>query len=69
MKVTKISVLVSKKLGKNFSSWSISYGATAELDNENYKDKILELDKNLRNLVSEGLPSEIKRKIIFHSTK
>jgi len=31
MKVNQVSVLVSKKIGKNFCSWSLSYGTTARL--------------------------------------
>jgi hypothetical protein len=38
MKVNQVSVLVSKKIGNNFCSWSLSYGATAEVEGEPESD-------------------------------
>ena len=55
MKVNQVSVLVSKKVGKNFCSWSLSYGATAEVENEHYTEAISQLDNQLKEMVSESL--------------
>ena len=57
MKVNQVSVLVSKKIGKNFSSWSLSYGATADVEEEHYTDAIAQLDSKLREMVSTALPT------------
>jgi len=57
MKVNQVSVLVSKKIGKNFCSWSLSYGATAEVEEEHFTEVISQLDTQLRELVSTALPS------------
>ena len=58
MKVHQVSVLVSKKIGKNFCSWSLSYGATADIeDNKDYTEVISQLDSQLREMVSESLPT------------
>lgn len=57
MKVNQVSVLVSKKIGKNFCSWSLSYGATAEVEEEHYTEAISQLDTQLKELVSESLPT------------
>jgi hypothetical protein len=57
MKVNQVSVLVSKKIGKNFCSWSLSYGATAEVEEEHFTEVISQLDTQLRELVSSSLPS------------
>ena len=58
MKVNQVSVLVSKKIGKNFCSWSLSYGATAEVeDEEHFTEVISQLDTQLREMVSESLPT------------
>jgi len=57
MKPTQVSVLISKKIGKNFCSWSVSQGVTAELeDGDHYKEAIIELDTNLKELVAMSLP-------------
>ena len=58
MKVNQVSVLVSKKIGKNYCSWSLSYGASATLDeDEHYTDIITQLDTQLREMVSAALPT------------
>jgi hypothetical protein len=57
MKVNQVSVLVSKKIGKNFSSWSLSYGATADVEEEHYTEAIVQLDTQLREMVSAALPT------------
>ena len=57
MKVNQVSVLVSKKIGKNFSSWSVSYGATAEVEEEHFTETISQLDTQLREMVSSALPT------------
>ena len=57
MKVNQVSVLVSKKIGKNFCSWSVSYGATADVEEEHYTEAIAELDTRLREMVSTALPT------------
>jgi hypothetical protein len=57
MKVNQVSVLVSKKIGKNFSSWSISYGATADVEEEHFTEAIAQLDTQLREMVSSALPT------------
>ena len=50
MKVNQVGVLVSKKIGKNFCSWSLSYGATAEVEEEHFTEAISQLDTQLRDL-------------------
>jgi len=57
MKVNQVSVLVSKKIGKNFSSWSLSYGATADVEEEHFTEAISQLDTQLREMVSAALPT------------
>ncbi len=57
MKVNQVSVLVSKKVGKNFCSWSLSYGATAEVEDEHFTETISQLDTQLREMVSTSLPT------------
>jgi len=57
MKVNQVSVLVSKKIGKNFCSWSLSYGATAEVEEEHFTEAISQLDTQLREMVSTSLPT------------
>lgn len=57
MKVNRVSVLVSKKIGKNFCSWSLSYGATAEVKQEHFTEVIFQFDTQLRELVSTALAS------------
>ena len=58
MKVNQVSVLVSKKVGKNFCSWSLSYGATAEVEeHEQFTGVISHLDGQLREMVSTALPT------------
>jgi hypothetical protein len=57
MKVNQVSVLVSKKIGKNFCSWSLSYGATAEVEEEHFAEAISQLDTQLREMVSTSLPT------------
>ena len=57
MKPNQVSVLISKKIGKNFCSWSVSQGVTAELEEgDYYKEAIAELDANLKDLVAMSLP-------------
>ena len=61
MKPRQISVLVSKKLGKDFCSWSVSYGTTADLEeSESFDEALLALDKQLRSLITEQLPTSIR---------
>jgi len=57
MKVNQVSVLVSKKVGRNFCSWSLSYGVTAEVEDEHFTDVISQLDNQLKEMVSESLPT------------
>ena len=62
MKVGKISVLVSRKLTRNFDSWSVSSGATATLDTEyeqrEWKASLRELAKQLKDEVNRELGIE-----------
>lgn len=61
MKPTQVSVLISKKIGKNFCSWSVSHGVTAELeDHEHFIEAISTLDGELKHLVSQSLPTDLK---------
>jgi len=61
MKPVKVSVLVSKKQGKDFSSYSLSYGVTAELEHgEQYQEIIRKLDHELKALVNLGLGAKPK---------
>ena len=57
MKVNQVSILVSKKVGRNFCSWSLSYGATAEVEDEHFTEVISQLDNQLKEMVSESLPT------------
>ena len=58
MKTDTISVLVSKKLGQNFNSWSVSYGVTGQLEEgEEFKNVLQETDMELRTLIKEQLPT------------
>lgn len=57
MKVNQVSVLVAKKIAKNFCSWSLSYGATAEVGEEHFTETISQLDTQLREMVSTALPT------------
>ena len=57
MKVNQVSVLVSKKIGKNFCSWSVSYGATAEVEEEHFTEAISQLDTQLKKMVAIALPT------------
>ena len=57
MKPKQVSVLISKKVGKNFCSWSVSHGVTAELEDEDhYQEAIAVLDKDLKRMIGESLP-------------
>lgn len=60
MKVNQVSVLVSKKLGKNYNSWGVSHSVTAELEEEQYPDAIRVLDSELKKLVADSLPTPEK---------
>lgn len=40
-----------------YNSWSLSYGATAEVEEEHFTDAISQLDQQLREMVSRALPS------------
>ena len=72
MKVVKVFCNVSKKLTKDFNSHGISFGAEAKIeDGENWERVIEALDFQLKELVSESLPSpqqgtirKIMRKLI-----
>jgi hypothetical protein len=56
MKVREVSVLVCKKVTKDFQSWTVSHGVTAELtEGEDYQDALRSLRKQLVNLVNHGL--------------
>jgi len=57
MKPKQVSVLISKKIGKNFCSWSVSHGVTAELESEDhYQESLVILDSALKDSVSASLP-------------
>jgi hypothetical protein len=57
MKPKQVSVLISKKIGKNFCSWSVSHGVTAELESDDYyEDAIATLDASLKTMISQSLP-------------
>lgn len=61
MKPTQVSVLISKKIGKSFCSWSVSHGVTAELeDHDHFKEALIALDGELKAMVSQSLPSDLK---------
>jgi hypothetical protein len=61
MKPNQVSVLISKKIGKNFCSWSVSHGVTAELEAEDhFKESIAILDSELKSMVALSLPSDFK---------
>jgi len=58
MKAQSISVLVSKKLSKQFNSWSISYGVSGELEqNEQLEDALVRTQDRLKNLLTKQLPT------------
>ena len=57
MRPKQISVLISKKIGKDFCSWSVSHGVTAELESEDYyEDAINMMDAAMKRTVSQSLP-------------
>jgi len=57
MKPTQVSVLISKKVGKDFCSWSVSHGVTASLENDDdFESAIEALDATLKSMVSQSLP-------------
>jgi hypothetical protein len=57
MRPKQVSVLISKKVGKNFCSWSVSHGVTAELESDDYyEDAIASLDSSLKAMISQSLP-------------
>lgn len=57
MKPTQVSVLISKKVGKDFCSWSVSHGVTAALENDDdFESAIEALDATLKSMVSQSLP-------------
>ena len=61
MKVTEITVLVSKKVSKDFNSWTVSHGVTAELDpGEDWKLAARALGRDLKKLVRGRLNGEDK---------
>lgn len=56
MKIQTISVLVCKKVSKDFHSWTVSHGVTAELgEGEDHQEALRTLRKQLAHLVNEGL--------------
>ena len=56
MKVKEVNVLVCKKVTRDFQSWTVSHGVTAELaDGEDYQEALRSLRKQLVNLVNQGL--------------
>lgn len=56
MKVKEVTVLVCKKMSKDFQSWTVSHGVTAELaEGEDYQEALRTLRKQLAYLVNEGL--------------
>lgn len=56
MKVKEVTVLVCKKVSKDFQSWTVSHGLTAELtDSEDYQAALRTMRKQLVHLVNEGL--------------
>lgn len=56
MRVKEVTVLVCKKVSKDFQSWTVSHGLTAELtDGEDYQATLRTMRKQLVHLVNEGL--------------
>lgn len=56
MKVKEVTVLVCKKVTRNYQSWTVSHGVTAELaEGEEYQAALRTLRKQLVHLVNEGL--------------
>ena len=65
MKLTKISLLASKKIVVNYNSTSISIGLTAELESGDnpiavYKD----LDRQVKAMVEDSLGIDRKRTML-----
>jgi len=61
MKVQTISIMVCKKVSRNFQSWTVSHGVTAELTEiEDYQDALRTLRKQLVHLVNEGLDGKVR---------
>lgn len=56
MRIHKVSALVSKKLGKNFNSWSVSLGASGNLEQESYQEALVGLKNELQDLITRSLP-------------
>ncbi len=56
MKVKEVSVLVCKKVTRDFQSWTVSHGIKAEIsEGEDYQEALRSLRKQLVNLVNQGL--------------
>jgi hypothetical protein len=56
MKVKEVTVLVCKKVSRDFQSWTVSHGVTAEItEGEDYQDALKTLRRQLAHLVNEGL--------------
>jgi len=65
MQVKEVTVLMCKKVSRNFQSWTVSHGATAEVgDDEDYRDALRTLRTQLACLVNEGLNGRPNRPLI-----
>lgn len=65
MKVKEVTVLMCKKVTRNFQSWTVSHGATAEVgDDEDYRDAMKVLRTQLAGLVNEGLNGRPNRPLL-----
>lgn len=66
MKIKEISVMVCKKVTRNFNSWSVSHSATAEIqEGENPMECMRALRAVLCEKVNEGLGENGRGKLII----
>jgi hypothetical protein len=57
MKANGVSIIVSKKYGQNYCSWSVSYGVTGDLDEgEKFEDALVATESRLKELLKKQLP-------------
>lgn len=69
MKIKEISVMVCKKVTRNYNSWSVSHSATAEIqEGENPMECMRALRAVLCEKVNEGLGENGSRKLIISQT-
>ncbi len=68
MRIKEVSVMVCKKVSKNYNSWTVSHSATAEIqEGENPMECMQALRAVLCEKVNEGLGIDASRKLLVIS--